>query len=55
MEAEPDYQVFVCAHCKEEKIQFVYWDDQGRKFCSFMCRRRQMQAEEKALEAYPAN
>jgi hypothetical protein len=52
---ESDYQAFSCAHCHEETIGFVFWDEKKRKFCSALHRRQHLEAEKAAIEALEAD
>jgi hypothetical protein len=55
MEPEPDYQVFVCAYCREEKDGFIFWGQNREKYCGIFCRRKAEEAWKSARETYPAD
>jgi len=55
MEAEEE--LFACAysHCHKVVTQFPFEDENGNKFCSPFCRRKEKETRKAAIEALEAD
>lgn len=49
MESESDYQNFLCAFCHEQKEGFIFWGENGEKFCGIFCRRKAEEVRKAAI------